>query len=392
MSKPKIAVLYSGHQFDYLYGLITAFNDLEKYDFEIIDSNRKEGENYPELNDNIRVYKFISKKKLSPLRSVLNIIVYYLKLFGYILKSNADIYHIEWLNFKSARFEEIMIPILIKLKGKKILYKVHDISTDTLFSKKDESFELKIPKTKKYFYSKISRFIVHNDYTNTILRDYGIEENDLAIIPHGINNAIQVTSVNRSDSRTTLGIAENDKCLLFFGNIAPYKNLENLINAVRKVNESGLSVKLIIAGKFRTGQAAYESKILSLIEENSVHIIQRISHIASDDVEFYFKASDALVLPYRFIFQSGVNYLAMRFNLPTIVRDVGGLAYDIKNEKTGYIYSRDDELSSTINTFFTSQLYTNNDYAVENFEKVKEEYSWASIGRMLDKQYSTLLD
>ena len=77
------------------------------------------------------------------------------------------------------------------------------------------------------------------------------------------------------------------------------------------------------------------------------------------EVEFFFKAADALVLPYKFIFQSGLVFLAMTFNIPVIAKNVGGLSYDILENETGIVYENDNDLTSSIRYFYNSSIFTN---------------------------------
>ena len=66
--------------------------------------------------------------------------------------------------------------------------------------------------------------------------------------------------------------------------------------------------------------------------------------------------SDLLVLPYHSASQSGVISQAWKFNLPTIVNDVGGLPEYVDDKKSGYIIKANSitSLSEKINHFFSS--------------------------------------
>lgn len=391
--KNKISILYSGHQFDYLFGLLTALNCLKEYNFEVIDAIRINEEKYPKLNSNIKIFQFIDKRKQkNHLSNLFNICFYYLYLFKYILTTDSKIFHIEWLNYKSARFEELFIPFLIKLRGKKILYKVHDVSTDLLLSSFESEIKLNLPITKKKFYSNISKFIVHNNYTKKILTSNNVSKNKISVINHGINNSINFEGFSKLDARLRLSLKENEFCILFFGSIAPYKNLENLILSIKKINNNRTNkLKLIIAGKFKDNQLNYSKKINSLIKSNSNFIISQIRYIKSDEVEYFFKACDVLILPYRFIFQSGLVFLAMRFNLPIIAKNVGGLSCDIVENKTGFLYQTDEDLGKAIIDYQSSNLYINTDYRNSCFVKHKKEYSWEKISKLLDFEYKKLM-
>src|SRR5436309_3726586 len=90
-------------------------------------------------------------------------------------------------------------------------------------------------------------------------------------------------------------------------------------------------------------------------------IIQRIEHIPYEEIELYFKASDVLVLPYTYVFQSGVLFLGYSFGLPAIATDVGSLREEIVEGETGFMARRRDpsDLERAIRRYFESELYHN---------------------------------
>ena len=45
-------------------------------------------------------------------------------------------------------------------------------------------------------------------------------------------------------------------------------------------------------------------------------VVKRFEFVPDHEIEIYFKAADVLVLPYRFIYQSGPLFLAYNFGLP----------------------------------------------------------------------------
>ena len=83
--------------------------------------------------------------------------------------------------------------------------------------------------------------------------------------------------------------------------------------------------KLIIAGPIK-GCDAYWKELETIINDFNLHncIIKHTEFIPDEEVEA-FKASMLLVLPYKFIFQSGVLFLSYGFGLPAIATDVGSM-------------------------------------------------------------------
>src|SRR5207302_7164793 len=165
-----------------------------------------------------------------------------------------------------------------------------------------------------------------------------------------------------ADAKHQLGISKDEKTLLFFGNIAPYKGLEYLVAAFTELSKECFNYRLIIAGSVKNCQtywrAVERSIVLSGVGER---IIRKIEYVPDEDTEIYFKAADVLVLPYTYIFQSGVLFLGYSFGLPAIAADVGALGEEIVEGETGFIFkTRDvDELAARIREYFGSDLYRN---------------------------------
>ena len=125
--------------------------------------------------------------------------------------------------------------------------------------------------------------------------------------------------------------------MLFFGRIQPYKGLEYLIEAFESVVGEGSPYRLIIAGEPKKEYEQYWFGIRRRIENGPARdkVLQAITYIPDDETEVYFKAADALVLPYTDIYQSGVLFLGYSFGLPTIATDVGSFREEIIEGETG---------------------------------------------------------
>lgn len=155
------------------------------------------------------------------------------------------------------------------------------------------------------------------------------------------------------------------------------------------------SYRLVIAGEIKDCPA-YWGDIERLIEKHDLgkHVIKKIKHIPDDEVEVFFKASDVLVLPYTFIFQSGVPFLSYSFGLPLIAADVGSLREVIVEGKTGMICRKEDpaDLADKIRDYFKSDLFRNLSESMENIKKYGNDvYSWDGIGSTIRGVYDDVL-
>ena len=59
-----------------------------------------------------------------------------------------------------------------------------------------------------------------------LIADYGIPESKTTVIPFGLNSTVPDTTLTPEGARQRLKLGANEKVLLFFGNIAPYKGVE----------------------------------------------------------------------------------------------------------------------------------------------------------------------
>jgi glycosyltransferase involved in cell wall biosynthesis len=225
--------------------------------------------------------------------------------------------------------------------------------------------------------------------------EFGVSASKCSVIPFGINSTVPDTDLCRAEARVRLGLAADDRVMLFFGNIAPYKGIEYLVEAVGHLLKNDARYRLVIAGRDKNA-ADYWHGIEGLIARLGIGdaVIRRILYIPDEDTEIYFKAADVLVLPYRHIFQSGVLFLGYNFGLPVVASDVGTLKDDIVESTTGFLCQPEDseDLARALRTYFQSDLYLElprRRQAIRDF--AMERYSWSRVAEITQGTYLQLL-
>src|SRR4030066_1837034 len=319
-----------------------------------------------------------------------SILMYYYYLIKYTIKTDSKIYHIQWMN-KFIYFDRTILILFYKLFGKKIILTAHNIDEKERDGKNNIINKMSL----KFLYNNVNGLIVHTEKMKSqLIANFNVQESKITVIPHGIMDVVPTTTINNIEARNVLGLNMNEKVILFFGNIAPYKGLDDLINALIILNRSNYTVKLIIAGKVKDCKT-YWDNIDETIRKNDLrnNLLLKIKHIPDEEIELYFKSADALVLPYKYIFQSGVIFLSYYFGLPVIATDVGSLKEEIDNGINGYLCKPKNpkDIANTIEIYFESDLYTNLE---KNRMKIKqyadEKYSWEKIGDMTYGLYKRL--
>jgi glycosyltransferase involved in cell wall biosynthesis len=323
-------------------------------------------------------------------RKASRILAYYGRLLRFAATSNARVLHILWNN-KFEVLDRTALMAYYRLVGKRIVLTAHNVNTAARDGRDTWLNNLSL----RVQYRLAHHVFVHTErMKRELVADFGVPEDKASVIPFGINNTIPTSDLTAAEAKRRFGLAPDDRTLLFFGQIAPYKGLEYLVEAVAVLSGGGEDVRLIIGGKIKRGNADYWAKIQETIHARGIGhlVIQRIQFIPDEEVEPYFKAADAVVIPYVNVFQSGVPFLAFSFGVPVIATDVGSLRDDI-TEDTGLLCRSMDpqHLAQTIARFFRSELHTDRERRRERIRQIATEaHSWATVAERTCAVYAAL--
>lgn len=170
--------------------------------------------------------------------------------------------------------------------------------------------------------------------------------------------------------------------LLFFGRIDKYKGVEALYNYFIN-NSTNLNIKLVIAG---SGTIYFTRQI-----EKEKNIIFLNRYIRDEEVNYIFKNSSALILPYLSATQTGVFSLAFYYKIPVICTNI-----PFFNEFRGasnhiHIFNLekiDEELPLIINNidFFKVR----NEMTAEADSLFESNYSSSSLNKQLQNIYQNI--
>jgi glycosyltransferase involved in cell wall biosynthesis len=268
--------------------------------------------------------------------------------FGSML--HARLSGVRWLIFHifSPNSFDLITLLVARLLGFKVLTIVHDI----------ESLEFTTsPAIKKWVVDKLpNQRVVHNNFCKDeiakIISKKSLERT--AIIPHV--NFIQLfdefhhdstkvdtlknnsSIINKLSPKITEAIKNGDEILLFFGQIKKAKGVDILLKAASQTKSN---YKLIVAGKLRFEEW---DKYESIIKEHQLEdkVIPIIRHISDEERDVLFALSKAVILPYRFIYQSGVLLMAMSFPKLVLASDLSPNSDIVDDGKNGFLFKCKD--------------------------------------------------
>ncbi|MBN1270978.1 MAG: glycosyltransferase family 4 protein [Candidatus Aminicenantes bacterium] len=268
-------------------------------------------------------------------------------------------------------FFELFQCLTIKTARLSLMTITHDIER---FVGKDSKWR------RRLIYKLADKIFVHNAFSKQeIQKDISPgQQKKVKIVKHGGYLKFVDHKISKKTARKKLELSEKFFYLLFFGQIKKTKGLDILLRALDSINKK---VKLIIAGKMRGHSFDAYTKIIWSQKLDS-RILTHIRYISGEERELLFKAADALVIPFRKIFQSGTMLMGMSYSLPIIASDLPPIKEIINHGENGLLFRCCDpkDLSHKVN------LLSSDKTMAEKLGKnalltIQNEYSWHNIAQ-----------
>ena len=208
----------------------------------------------------------------------------------------------------------------------------------------------------------------------------------ISVIPNGIDLELFSVSVGKEAVRKELGLALNDKVIIFAGFLRPVKGVEILLEAMNIIAEKDSGIKLIIVGGGRVDYFKRKAKSLNL--ENQVIFTGELSR---KRVFSYLSASDLFVLPSFSEGFSIVSLEAMAAGLPVIATKVGVLPELIEEGVNGFLVATNNpvEIANKALKLLTDEG-SMSEISENNRTKAKN-YNWSGIIKKLEEAYQSCL-
>jgi D-inositol-3-phosphate glycosyltransferase len=387
----EVALLTGGQDPSYVYGLATTLAGRGTC-VHVVGNDRV---NHAEFQTSDRI-TFVDLGGMQPdanfTAKLFQLTTYYLRLLAYVTFRSPKMIHILW-NSKAEYFDRTLLMFYFKLLGKKVVLTAHNVNK----AKRDSCDSILNRLTLTIQYRLTDQIFVHTEkMKDELVQEFGTSPDRVAIIPFGINILVPDTELTTAGAKRRLGIQADERVILFYGRIVPYKGLECLVEAFHRLAARDASARLIIAGEPMMGYEDYIEPIRREIAGNEIssRILSRLEFIPDHETELYFKAADVLALPYKNIFESGVLFLAYRFGLPVIASDVGSFGEELTKGRAGLVFEPGNStaLADTLETFFKSEFCrdaANHRRRIQAYSSSR--HSWQTVGQITDRVYCGLL-
>jgi glycosyltransferase involved in cell wall biosynthesis len=281
------------------------YHDIENY---LLISEYKSQKIWDDITKKVFYYKYK--------RSIINIFSAIKQIHEVIEKVNPDIIHVHstWAGLF------VRLPYLFRKKKTKIIYQPHGWAflMDT-YNYKKNIYVL----VEKILSIPTDKIINISNYEQNQAIKYGLNKNKMIMIYNGVEDKI-----NKSNLK--LNWNDNKINLLFVGRLDRQKGLDLFLDVYDKVKLENIHLYVI-------GTSVLDNKL-----PQNTEYVTYLGWVDNKDIDEYYQACDAVIMPSRWEGFGLVAIEAMRNLKPVIVSNRGALPELIKNNKNGYIFDMDD--------------------------------------------------
>ena len=293
---------------------------------------------------------------------------------------HANIYHFSQLEFIILR--------IFKSNGFKVVTTIHDVEDFQIYGTSIN--------TKKYskFENLIDHIIVHSDYAKQSIEKHFTRTLPTHIhkVPHGDSDFLYSANCSVQEAREKLTLPTDKQLILFFGQIKKVKGLDVLLKAFALLRKKNLNTQLVVAGPTWKVE---EEEFLNIIRENKMEAdcILRLEYIANEMIPYYFKAADAVALPYRKIYSSGVLIRSLDYGAAIIASDLAVFKDIIIDGENGILFATENpqELCDKILMLLADKSLQEKLRAAAK-KTAENQFSWKLIGEKVKAIYSLALN
>ena len=193
------------------------------------------------------------------------------------------------------------------------------------------------------------RLVVHTEPERAVLSEVShlpISRIDLA--EHGAS-FVRRTVLDRTEARARLGLPVDATIFLSIGFIQPHKGFDRAVRAFSGLHAADCRLELVGSVRVEDPEyVRYAEQLRAMVDATEGASLHE-GYLSDELFDVWIVASDALVLPYRWIWSSSVCERATLYDRPVIATRVGGLEAQLP--VGSMIVGDDAELASAMRGF-----------------------------------------
>jgi len=227
---------------------------------------------------------------------------------------------------------------------------------------------------------------------------YQTNSKKIHIIPPGVNTS-RFYPIAKDEAKSVINIPIDQQMILFVGRIEPLKGLDVLLRALAILKDSGLfsccpHYLAVIGGDTDISEPEMNVEMAHLqdlrkelcLEDLVVFLGKR----SQDTLPYYYSAAEVVVMPSHYESFGMVALEAMACGTPVIASQVGGLAYLIQDNVTGFVVpdSEPEGLANKISMLLQDKNLREK-FGRQGAEYSKD-YSWENIADKVIDLYQNI--
>jgi len=226
-----------------------------------------------------------------------------------------------------------------------------------------------------------------------LVRLYGAGPDDIRVISPGVDTE-RFHPIPVAYAKDHIGLCPERRTILFVGRIEPLKGIDSLLQAIALIVErqpglrEGLCVPIVGGDPDRVREDDEMMRLQELREALGIgDIITFLGAKDQDTLQYYYAAAEMVVMPSDYESFGMVALEAMACGTPVIASDVGGLAFLVKDGRTGYrVPARDSRsLADRITRLLTDEALRRR--IGERAACWAESYAWPRIANQIEALY-----
>ncbi len=171
---------------------------------------------------------------------------------------------------------------------------------------------------------------------------YRADRRKIAVCPPGVNTN-RFYPLSQATARQQLNVPTDDNLLLFVGRIEPLKAVDSIIEALGILREKHPKLlqktRFAVIGGNPSDKTDPDMRALQQLT-NNLNLNNTVSFLGAksqSELTQWYAAATAVIMPSEYESFGMVALEAMATGTPVIASEVGGLAYLVKNNETGYL-------------------------------------------------------
>ncbi len=310
-------------------------------------------------------------------------------LFRNVRRHKAEALHIHWVADIQGANEPNLFKHLLKqlafrldvilvsrLLGGRVIWTVHNLT----------SHENRYPQAdlaaRSFLARRAGYLITHSPAAKqSVVTTYRVAAERVAVIPLGSYIGIYPNNISRGESRARMGLGPEQFVFLFLGILRPYKGVDELIDTFVRIADP--RKRLIVAGP--AADETYLARLRKAAPAAGVRL--EPSFVPDEELQVFFNAADAVVLPFRSVLTSASLLLAMSFGRMVVAPRLGCIP-DYADPDDNILYDPGDPQG--LQTAMENAMQRDPEACGRNNLERARQFEWSRMATKTAKVYAKL--